>query len=57
MARRDDPTNNWPLDACYAPVLVARVMRDVDDASDERRGLLLEDLMCAAWPTSTAQDQ
>jgi hypothetical protein len=57
MAQRDDPTNSWPLDAGYALALVARVMRDVEDASDERRDLLLDDLMCAAWPTSTAQDQ
>jgi hypothetical protein len=57
MERRDESTNSWPLDARHALALVSRIARDVDDASHERRDLLLEDLMCAAWPTSTAQDQ
>jgi hypothetical protein len=57
MARRDDPTNTWPLDANSAVALISRITRDVDDTSDERRDLLLEDLLCAAWPTSAAQDQ
>ncbi len=57
MARRDDHTNSWPLDERYAVALISRIARDVDDTSDERRDLLLEDLLCAAWPTSTAQDQ
>jgi hypothetical protein len=55
--RRDNPTDSWPLDARYASALVARVTRDLDDASDDCRNLLLEDLLCAAWPTSAAQDQ
>ncbi len=57
MDRRDNPTDSWPLDARYASALVARVTRDLDDASDDCRNLLLEDLLCAAWPTSAAQDQ
>ena len=57
MERRDESINSWPLDASYALALVSRITRDVDDASHEGRDLLLEDLMCAAWPTSTAQDQ
>jgi len=57
MERRENPTDSWPLDARFAFALVARVRRDVDDTSDDRRNLLLEDLMCAAWPTSAAQDQ
>jgi hypothetical protein len=57
MARRDDPTNTWPLDASSAVALISRITRDVDDTSDERRDLLLEDLLCAAWPTAAAQDQ
>ena len=57
MERRENPTDSWPLDARYALALVARVRREVDDAGDDRRNLLLEDLICAAWPTSAAQDQ
>lgn len=57
MDRRDDTTNSWPLGARYALALVERVTREVDDASDECRDLLLEDLLCAAWPTAMAQDQ
>lgn len=56
MARRDDP-DTWPLDAHSAVALISRITRDVDETSDERRDLLLEDLLCAAWPSSTAQDQ
>lgn len=57
MERRDDHIHSRPLDTGHALALIARVTRDLDDASDERRDLLLEDLLCAAWPTSTAQDQ
>ena len=57
MTQRNDPANGWPLDARYALALIARITRDVDEASDEHRDFLLEDLMCAAWPTATAQDQ
>lgn len=55
--RNDNPTDSWPLEARYALALVARVTREVDEACDERRNLLLDDLMCAAWPTAAAQDQ
>jgi len=57
MERHDEPIHKWPLDASYAHALVSRIARDVDDTSSECRDLLLEDLMCAAWPTSTAQNQ
>lgn len=59
--RNDNPTDtdSWPLDArpALALALVARVTRQVDEACNDRRDLLLEDLMCAAWPTSLTQDQ
>jgi hypothetical protein len=57
VEQHENPIDSWPLDARYALALVARVTRDVDDASNDRRNLLLEDLMCAAWPTAAAQDQ
>jgi hypothetical protein len=46
-----------PLDAASAAALVARVVRDVDESSDEQRDILLADLLCAAWPSCSAQDQ
>ncbi len=57
--RNDNPTDtdSWPLDARPALALVARVTRQVDEACNDRGDLLLEDLMCAAWPTALAQDQ
>jgi len=49
--------DSTPLDAASAAALVARVVRDVDEGSDEQRDILLADLLCAAWPSCTAQDQ
>ena len=57
MNHRDGPAESWPLDVHSAQALIGRIARDIDDASDERRDLLLNDLMCAAWPSFTAQDQ
>ena len=47
----------WPLDAASAAALVARVIDDVDQRKEEDSAVLLSDLLCAAWPTSWAQDQ
>ena len=55
--REGGPAESWPLDVHSAQALIGRITRDIDDASDERRDLLLNDLMCAAWPSFTAQDQ
>ena len=44
VERNDNPTDSWPLEARHALALVARVTREVDDACDERRNLLLDDL-------------
>jgi len=57
MTRRDEPANSWRLDKSDAAALLVRVTREIDDVSDDRRDFLLEDLLCAAWPSSTAQDQ
>jgi len=57
MNRHDQPAESWPLDTRSALALIARIRSDIDHAGDERRDLLLADLLCAAWPTSTAQDQ
>jgi hypothetical protein len=51
-----DP-EEWPGDASSADELVARVVRDVDETSDQQRDTLLSDLLCAAWPTHRCQDQ
>jgi len=57
MQHREGPAESWPPDTHSAQALVARIMHEIDDAGEERRDLLLNDLMCAAWPTFTAQDQ
>jgi hypothetical protein len=57
MKHREGPAESWPPDTHSAQAVVARVLREIDDAGEERRDLLLNDLMCAAWPTFTAQDQ
>ena len=57
MTRRDESASSWPLDKSHAVALLVRIAREIDDVSDERRDFLLEDLLCAAWPSSTAQNQ
>jgi hypothetical protein len=57
MDRRDGRADSAPLDAGAALALAARVRREIDDAGDQGRDLLLTDILCAAWPSSTAQDQ
>jgi hypothetical protein len=32
-------------------------VRDIDGVGEERREVLLADLLCAAWPSAAAQDQ
>jgi hypothetical protein len=49
--------DRWPLDAVSAAALVARVIRDIDDSSEDDSLGLLSDLLCAAWGTRLAQDQ
>ena len=43
------------LDLDSARALVARTIRDVDGGSAQ--GMLLDDLLCAAWPSLAAQSQ
>jgi hypothetical protein len=49
--------DSWPLDAVSAAELLARVIRDIDQSSEQNRDVLLSDLLCAAWPSRWAQDQ
>jgi hypothetical protein len=46
-----------PLDAVSAAALLARVIREIDQSSEERRDVLLSNLLCAAWPSHLAQNQ
>ena len=57
MDRRDSSVDGWRLEARRALELIVRAIDDVENTSDERQDLLLADLLCAAWPTATAQDQ
>lgn len=49
--------NGWPLDSLSAAALVARVIDDIDETSDEQRDALLSELLCAAWGSLWAQNQ
>ncbi len=49
--------NDWPLDSVNAVALVARVIDDIDQSSDEQCDLLLFELLCAAWGSVWAQNQ
>jgi hypothetical protein len=53
----DQEADTWPLDAVYGTALVARIMLHMDEDSDERREVLLSDLLCAAWPSPATRDQ
>ena len=46
-----------PLDAVSAATLVVRATEDVDRRTDEDSNRLLTDLLCAAWPSRSSQDQ
>jgi hypothetical protein len=52
--RKQDPTDRWPVDATGMVVLT---IREIDCSDTEGREMLLADFLCAAWPSSTAQDQ
>jgi hypothetical protein len=50
-------SDGWPLDAESAVELVARVVEEVDERTEEGHTILLADFLCAAWPSRWAQDQ
>jgi hypothetical protein len=50
-------SDSGPVDAIPDATLVARVAGDIDQSDAEQRDALLSDLLCAAWPTLTAQSQ
>jgi hypothetical protein len=52
MKRRKDADRD--LDAAWVVALVAS---EIDDSTREQREILLADLIYAAWPSATAQNQ
>ena len=50
-------SDSGPVDAVPDLALVARVAGDIHRSDSEQRDALLSDLLCAAWPTLTAQTQ
>ena len=52
--RQQDSADRWPADATGMVVLA---IREIDYRDEESREMLLADFLCAAWPSSTAQDQ
>ena len=50
-------SDSGPVDAVPDATLVARVAGDIDHSDKDQRDALLSDLLCAAWPTLTAQSQ
>jgi hypothetical protein len=50
-------SESGPLDSLEIFALVLRAVRDIDTSSDERRDVLLFDLLCSAWPEPVAQNQ
>jgi len=47
----------WPLTPISAAALVARVVDDIDEMTDEQRDELLGDLLSVAWGEFWAQNQ
>ncbi len=52
-----ESNNDWPLDSVAAAALVVRAVEDIDGGSEEKRDMLLSDLLCAAWGSIYAQNQ
>ncbi len=48
---------SWPLDPISAAALVARVIDDIDESTEEQRDELLVGLLDAAWGNLWAQNQ
>jgi hypothetical protein len=46
-----------PVDVANAVDLVERAIRDIDASAASEVVVLLDDLLCAAWPTPKAQSQ
>jgi hypothetical protein len=47
----------WPTDEAAAAVLLALVVRDMDERDEWEQEALLAELLCAGWPTHLAQRQ
>lgn len=48
------PADRWPADPTS---LVLVTIFEIDRGDDDSRETLLADLLCAAWPSSAAQEQ
>ena len=49
-------SNDQPLDPVSAATLVIQVIDEIAARDRDQRDALLDDMMCAAWPTQLAQD-
>jgi hypothetical protein len=52
--RQQSATDRWPADPTCLTLLT---IFEIDNADAESGEILLDDLLCAAWPSPTAQDQ
>ena len=52
--QQQGPTDRWPADPTCLTLLT---IFEIDNGDAESREVLLEDLLCAAWPSPTAQGQ
>jgi hypothetical protein len=52
--RQQGPADRGPADPVST---VALAIREIDYSDPESREVLLADFLCAAWPSSVAQDQ
>jgi hypothetical protein len=48
---------NWPPNTDASQELLRATVRQLDDASEADRLVLLSNLLCAAWGSVTAQNQ
>jgi hypothetical protein len=57
MEQGQGKSGSGSLDAESAVALVTRVISDIESRDDERRFVLLDHFLCAAWPSRWAQSQ
>jgi hypothetical protein len=57
MEQGQGKSDSRALDGELAVALVTRTISDIVSRDDERRFVLLDDFLCAAWPSRLAQSQ
>jgi hypothetical protein len=57
MEQGQGKSGSGPLDTESAAALVTRAISDIESSDDERRFVLLDKFLCAAWPSRWAQSQ